>query len=136
MRALCLHLTNLVFPAPSRAQDFNLSSLAALRSIEVPVYSLVSAREALATITSLAFREIVVVFYENGIGASSEIPAREVRELYEIKEFSVAFCLVANEASRAENQRILALETERAVAAGLYDFLPRPPLVFSRMAAN
>ena len=51
-------------------------------------------------------------------------------------EGSVVFCLEALEISRAESQRKLAMETRGAVAAGLYDFLPRPPFVFSRRAAN
>lgn len=41
-----------------------------------------------------------------------------LRELYEIRESSVAFCL--------------AIEGRRAMATGLYDFLPRPLFVFSR----
>ena len=44
----------------------------------------------------------------------------------------MAFCLEAHETLRVESQRKLTLETEKAVAAGAYDFLPRPPLVFSR----
>ena len=59
-----------------------------------------------------------------------------MQELYEGKDFSVAYCLEAPETSRADNQRKLTLKTERAVATGLYDFLPRPPFVFSRPVAN
>ena len=67
----------------------------------------------------------------------SENLAGKIRELYGIREFSVAFCLeVLGTSPGAEGQRKLALNTNEAVAAGLYDFLPRPPLVFSRMAPN
>lgn len=54
-----------------------------------------------------------------------------VRELHDIKEFKATFCLETIE----EKLHVLTLNTEKAVAAGLYDFLPRPPLVFSRTVA-
>ena len=101
--------------------------------MEIPFHSLIHAQQALSTITSPSFFEIVVIFSENETGRPSESLAGLVRELYVIKEFSVAFCMeTLLETSRAENQRKLTLETERAVAAGLYGFLPRPPLVFFR----
>ena len=71
------------------------------------------------------------------MGRPSESLAGVVHELYEIKEFNVAFCLEALETSvRMENQRKLTLETNEAVAAGVYDFLPYPPSVFSRPVSN
>lgn len=56
-----------------------------------------------------------------------------VREFCKIKEFRVAYCLemLGDSRAEAENLRMLTLETERAAVAGLYDFLPHPPLVFS-----
>ena len=48
----------------------------------------------------------------------------------------MVFCLEAVETSRAEGHRDLALVTKEAVTAGLYDFLPSPPLVFSRTIRN
>lgn len=55
-----------------------------------------------------------------------------LRDMYEIREFRVVFCLEALEELRAPNLHHLTLETEAAVAAGIYDFLPCPPIVFSR----
>ena len=55
-----------------------------------------------------------------------------MRELYNIKEYRAVFCLEAREALGEEKLHILGLNTEKAVAAGLYDFLPCPPLVISR----
>lgn len=116
------------------AQD--LSCNTALRSIEVPVEpSAVHTRGLFSTIKSPAFSEIVFVFYESDVrnawSMSDNLP-RLVRELYEIKECQVVFCLDALDESREALLHLLALKTERAVAAGLYDFLPCSPLVFSR----
>ena len=52
--------------------------------------------------------------------------------MHEIKEFRVAFCLETLEKSRARDLQLLTLETRAAAAAGVYNFLPHPPLVFSR----
>ncbi|KAF9783228.1 hypothetical protein BJ322DRAFT_142498 [Thelephora terrestris] len=118
-------------------QEPDLSPSTALRSIEVPAYSLTYVKKALSTITSPVFHEIVVIFSEREVDRQSENLAGKIRELYGIREFSVAFCLeVLGTSPGAEGQHKLALNTNEAVAAGLYDFLPRPPLVFSRMAPN
>lgn len=98
---------------------------------------LIYAGEVLPTITSPVFSEIVAVFFTSEVGRPSESLACVVHELYKIKEFNVAFCLEALETSvRMENQRKLTLETNEAMAAGLYDFLPCPPSVFSRPVLN
>ncbi|KAF9783267.1 hypothetical protein BJ322DRAFT_1110147 [Thelephora terrestris] len=123
-------------PVSSRTHEFNLSSNTALRSIEVPDSSLIYSTEFLSTITSPVFSEIVVIFPESGASCTWETLARVMHSLYEIRGFSVVFCLEGSETSRAEGQRELTVETEKAVAAGLYDFLPHPPLVFFRAIAN
>ena len=120
----------------SSVQVFHLSSCTALRFIEVPISLLIYVSKALSTITSPVFFELTIIFSENEVDFSSEILARAIRELYGIKEFHVAFCLESLENSKADLQRKLAEETEGAVAAGLYDFLPRPPLVVSRTVAK
>jgi len=55
-----------------------------------------------------------------------------LREMYEIKEFRVDFCLETLEELRAQNVHQLTLEARVSAAGGAYDFLPCPPLVFSR----
>ena len=116
----------------------DLSRNTALRSLEVQLPSDASLdfaseiAQPLSSIISPAFSEIVVVFRE-GICCRPD-PWRlapVLRGLYGIKEFSLAFCLEAPETLRVEKQRTLKASTDRAVAAGLYDFLPCPPLVFS-----
>lgn len=85
----------------------------------------------LSAITSPAFSEIVIIFSGRDVYRPAESLASIVREFCRIKEFRVAFCLETQGYSRAENLRTLTLETERAAVAGLYDFLPYPPLVFA-----
>ena len=58
--------------------------------------------------------------------------ARILREMYEVKEFRVAFRLETLEVLRVPNSCRLTSETRKAVTAGTYDFLPCPPLIFSR----
>ena len=133
-----LSLANLTFQARRYAQDSNLSSCTALRSLEVPLYLLALTGETLSTITSSVFSEIVVIVSESGVGKSSGSFDSILRGLHKIREFGVVFCLEAFETStsKAQSQRKLTLETKGAVAAGLYDFLPRPPCVFSRWVRN
>lgn len=85
----------------------------------------------LSAITSPTFSEIVIIFSGRDVYRPSESLALIVREFCKIKNFRVAFCLETLGDSRGENLRMLTLETERAAAAGLYDFLTYPPFVFS-----
>lgn len=85
----------------------------------------------LSAITSPTFSEIVIIFSGRDVYRPSETLASIVREFCKVKKFKVAFCLETQGYSRAENLRMLTLETERAAAAGLYDFLPHPPSVFA-----
>ena len=82
------------------------------------------------------FSEIVVIFSDAEADRPSGSYDFILRDLYRIRKFSVVFCLEAVETSRAEGHRDLALVTKEAVTAGLYDFLPSPPLVFSRTIRN
>lgn len=88
-------------------------------------------KELLSTITSPLFSEIIVVFSERDIHCPSEVLARILREMYEIREFRVVFRLETLEESRVKNLHAVTLATGAAVAAGLYDFLPDPPSVIS-----
>ena len=89
-------------------------------------------KELLSTIKSPAFSEIVVVFSEQGVYWTWGLPLTLFREMYEIKEFRLAFCLEAPEESRVQDVRQLASRTRVEVAKGTFDFLPSPPSVFSR----
>ena len=89
----------------------------------------------LSSIVSPVFSEIVFVFADD-IYHPPEVLASVIRDFYGIKEFRMAFCLEASERSRAEELHALRVDTEKAAAAGLYDFLPCPPLVFSRTVAS
>jgi hypothetical protein len=66
------------------------------------------------------------------VGWSPQGLAQVLCEMYEIKEFKVAFCLETLEELRVQNLHHLTLEVKAAVAGGTFDFLPCSPLVFSR----
>lgn len=59
-----------------------------------------------------------------------------LRDMHDIKEFRVAFCLETLEGFMAPNLRGLTLNTKRAAALGTYDFLSCSPFVFARAEAR
>ena len=88
----------------------------------------------LSTITSLAFSEIVVSLAPWGIHRVGPLePA--LRELYRTKEFTVTFCLEISNWTGLEEDRLI-LGMKKTFGTGLYDFLPCPPLVFSRAVVS
>lgn len=137
----CDHLSNTsadivlpVFP-----QDFNFSCNTALRSLEFQGLTMSWSRtyartikELLSTITSPAFSEIVVVFPRMETPWPPPVLVEALREMCVIKEFRVAFCLETSEMLGAPGLHHMTLETMAAAAGGTFDFLPCPPLVFSR----
>jgi len=86
----------------------------------------------LSTIDSPAFSELVVVFSEVYARRPPRGLGQVLRGLYRIKSFRLAFCLETLEEFVEPALRQLTLETKAAVASGMYDFLPCPPLVFAR----
>lgn len=119
----------------------DLSHCTVLRSLEIPSHSFPPLASncaymirALSTITSPVFSEIVVVF-ENGGRWQGEL-ADVLAEMYNVKQFRVRFCLQAPERSRADFLPRLASYTRAEIAEGTYDFLPCPPLIFSRPVSN
>jgi len=89
-------------------------------------------KELFSTIVSPVFSELVVVFSEGEAHCPSGDLACALREMHTIKGFRVAFCLEVLEELRVLGLHRLTLETRAATVAGTYDFLPCPPLVFSR----
>ena len=88
----------------------------------------------LSAITTPVFSEVVIIFTGGDVYCPSGSLPPVIREICGTKEFRVAFCLETSEKSRTESLRKLTLETEKAAAAGVYHFLPRPPLAPSRSA--
>jgi hypothetical protein len=76
------------------------------------------------------FSEIVVVFSELDVRWPPKGLDKALRDMYELKDFRVAFCLETT--SGEPNLHELTFEMERMIARGSYHFLPCPPLVFSR----
>jgi len=124
---------------PHRLYPQYFSSNTVLRTIEFPMPPTLDPSRGytrriellLSAVTSPAFSEIVIIFSGGDVYRPSKTLASIVRGFCKIKEFKVAFCLETLGDSGAENLRRLTLETGRAAEIGLYDFLPRPPLVFS-----
>lgn len=120
-------------------QPLDLSCNTILRSLEVKVSLIAESskhartiRDLLSTITSPAFSEVVVVFCEMDVRWPPRGLNEVLREMYKIKRFRVAFCLETQEELRAQGLHQLSVGTGATVAGGAYDFLPSPPLVFSR----
>lgn len=120
-------------------QPLDLSCNTALRSLEV-LGSLITEspkhartiEELLSTITSPTFSEVAVIFYELDVRWPPRGLNEVLREMYRIRRFRAVFCLETLEELRAPNLRQLTLDTRAAAAGGAYDFLPSPPLIFSR----
>jgi len=117
--------------------DVSLSRNTVLRSLEVQASSAIRPilEGLLSTIASPVFSEIVVVFSADDVCWPPCGLAEMLHEMYEIREFRVAFCLEAEEI-RASNLRTLKSATQADVANGSYDFLPGPPVIFSRNLAK
>ena len=112
---------------------FDFSCNTVLRSLEVPRRSaddmIVNVH---STITAPVFSEAVVIFSEEAVDFQQGSLADVLLKMYRIKEVRVVFCVETTESSRLPTVRRLALHTRKAVAEGIYSFLPRPPLVCSR----
>jgi hypothetical protein len=94
-------------------------------------------KQLLSTVTSPVFAEIVVVFTEREVDYPQRMLSWAIQEFCTIKESRAVFCLEALDESRAIGHlHTLMLKTEEAAVTGVYDFLARPPLVFSRRATK
>jgi len=122
---------------PAFPQHFDFSRNTALRSLEIGVDPFVfsseytsTIKQLLSTIASPAFSEIIITFPEG-----RHLPAllgEALRELYKIRDFRAVFCLETLEELRLPNLQRLTSEARVAAAEGAFDFLPCPPLIFSR----
>jgi hypothetical protein len=62
--------------------------------------------------------------------------AEVLREIHGIRQFRLAFCLETTERFMSDGYlRALVRRTQADVMEGFYDFLPSPPVVFSRAPA-
>ena len=116
---------------------FHLSCNTVLRTLEIRSSHLFqeyrsTLKKLLSTITSPVFSEVVIIFAGEDVSRPPLGMAGLLREMYEIKEFRLVYCLEALESSRELNLRELTIATQREVADGSFDFLPCPPLVLSR----
>ena len=118
--------------AQASIHGFDLSRHISLRSLEVRVDSIFRGfdlEKLLSTITSPVFSEIVLVFAEDGTRWPSlglGLIARELRGMYEIRQFRLGYCLETTGHLMSDHLRALTQSTQAEVADGYYDFLPSP----------
>ncbi|KAF9645592.1 hypothetical protein BDM02DRAFT_3262827 [Thelephora ganbajun] len=141
LQTLCFRLESPSYSFALSDQNFDLSRNTVLRSLEVRAeldFRLCThtLKELLLTITSPVFSEIVVVFSEQDVDWQPLGLAEVLHEIYEVRKFRLAFCLETIEQVRAEDLRVLVSATQADVMVGFYDFLPCPPIVFSRTVAK
>jgi len=68
------------------------------------------------------------VFSERDLRPSPSGLADTLREIHEVKEFRVVFCLEGSDGvSRAYDKRILTSTIQAELAKGSFNFLPSPP---------
>ena len=89
-------------------------------------------KELLLTVKSPAFFEVVVIFSEEEVRRPPLGLASVLREMYEVREFRVVYCLETIERIEASMMQALTLEVRVETALGSFDFLPCLPLVSSR----
>lgn len=89
-------------------------------------------KELFPTIKSPVFSEVLVVFSEEQVRSPPPGLGDTLREMYGIREFRVTLCLETIERTGASNLRALMSQTQAEVDKGSFNFLPSPPLVFSR----
>ena len=127
--------------ASGSSQGIDLSHNTALRSLEVRASPRLreygdTLKELLPTITSPVFSDIVVVFSEHEVRRLPTGLGGALHRMFKIRKFRVAFCLETMERLEAHNLRLLMSEIEVGALKGSLDFLPCPPVVFSRTLAK
>ena len=124
-------------------QLFDFSHNTVLRSLEVrlssafpPSHHYERTIEALSTITSPVFSEVVIVIVSEEAGWWHKPLAEVLSEMYKTKEFKAVFRVQTPEELRVPALQRFTSSTRQAVEEGRYDFLPRPPVVHSRPVSS
>ena len=121
-------------------QDFDLSHLRSLRSLEVTASSVSQARadapsllrDIVFTITSPVFSEIILVFQRPDLYRPYHIPFDAFREMYSKRKFRLVFCLEVLKKYRAGGLEAMRQRLDSEVAQQRLDFLDSPPTLTIR----
>lgn len=116
--------------------QLNLSRLEDLRSLEVQVPPILKGfsqnlSEALPTITSPVFSEVIFIFSEEEVRWPPLGLVEVICRLHKIREFHLSFCLETQDVV-PKCFPALTRVIQEDIANGFYDFLRSPPAVFFR----
>lgn len=118
-------------------QDFDLSSLRSLRSLEITAFSMSQAHgdiphllhDIFSAIDSPAFSEIILVFQRPDLYRPYFIPFAVFRQIYSKRKFRLVFCLEVSKKHRPAGLEALRRRMEWEVYHQRLDFLESPPIL-------
>lgn len=115
-------------------QDFDLSRLKSLRSLEFTASSMSQAsgapdllRDILSTIRSPLFSEVILVFQRPDLYRPYYIPFEVFRQMHSMKKFRLIFCLEVARRHRSLGLRVMRQRMDYELAERRLDFLESPP---------
>lgn len=116
-------------------QDFDLSHLHSLQSLEVTTSSVSQAhqgaphllRDIVSTIRSPAFSEVVLIFQRPDLYRPYHIPFDAFRQMYSKKKFRLVFCLEVSKKYRDTGFQSMWKRLEWEMTHQRLDFLESPP---------
>ena len=115
-------------------QDFDLSHLRSLRSLEVTASSMSQAsgapdllRDIVSTIKSPLFSEVILVFQRPDLYRPYYIPFEVFRQMHSRRKFRLIFCLEVAKRYRNSGLRVMRQRMEYELAGKRLDFLETPP---------
>lgn len=115
-------------------QDFDLSHLRSLQSLEVTVSSIPHTRQdtldlfrdVASTITSPVFSEVVIIFQRPDLYRPTYIPFDVFREMYSKREFRLVFCLEVPKSHRNFGLDVMRRNLDWGESHQKLDFLASP----------
>ena len=128
-------LTERIETSGGLPQDFDLSHLRSLQSLEVTASSVSQVhqgtphllRDIASTIKSQAFSEVVLIFQHPDLYRPSHIPFNAFRQMYSKKKFRLVFCLEVSKKYRDVGFQAMWRRMELEMTHRRLDFLESPP---------
>ena len=115
-------------------QDFDLSHLRSLRSLEVTASSMSQAsgapdllQDIVSTIKSPLFSEVILVFQRPDLYRPYYIPFEVFRQMHSRRKFRLIYCLEVAKRYRNSGLRVMRQRMEGELAGKRLNFLETPP---------
>ena len=116
-------------------QDFDLSRLRSLRSLEVTASSILRIRrntpsllcDITSTITSPVFSEVILVFQRLDLYCPNHIPFDMLRQMHSKRKFRLVFCLEAAKKYRDHGREVMLRKVSLGPTYQPLDFLTSRP---------